>query len=340
MKYNILTSREPFLFEAGGKLDGVEIVYHTSQRAYKKGEKVVWICHALTGNSDPEDWWSQMVGRGKLIDPEEVFVVCVNMFCSPYGSSCPVSVNPETSSPFYFDFPKTTIRDMVRGCIMVRKSLGIEKIDLLLGPSIGGFLALEWAVCEPNVIDKAAFIATSSRVTPYMTAFNESQRMALEADSSFRKAQAPSGGKKGLECARSIALISYRTFKGYNLTQEEKDIDTLFSLRASSYQQHQGVKLSSRFDAYCYWYLTYALDSHNVGRGRGGVDAALLKIRCSKALVVGIDSDVLFPPEECRKIASAIPCGEYRELSSVFGHDGFLIENDSLVEILRPLISD
>jgi len=338
MKSNKLVSRAPFHFEAGGELDGVEIVYHTSQREYKKGEKVVWICHALTGNSDPGEWWGEMVGAGKTIDPEKVYVVCVNMLCSPYGTSCPVSLNPETSRPFFFSFPETTVRDMVSACIMVRKALGIEKIDLLLGPSIGGFQALEWAICEPEVIENAAFIATSSRVTPYMTALNESQRMALEADPTFRECASPEGGKKGLECARTIALVSYRTFEGYNLTQKESSEDTLFAARASSYQQHQGLKLSYRFDAYCYWYLTNVLDSHNVGRGRGGVGAALSRINCKRAFVVGIDSDVLFPPAECRKIASAIPRGEYKELHSVFGHDGFLIENDSLVEILRPLV--
>lgn len=337
MKSNRYIAEEPFVFESGGSLDRLELVYHTSDREYRPGDVVVWICHALTGNSDPEDWWPQMVGRGRLFDPDRFYIVCVNMLCSPYGSSSPVSEDPATGRPYLLNFPRTTVRDIVRACIMVRKHLGVESIDMLLGPSIGGFQALEWAIMEPEVIRDAVFLATSTRVTPYMTAFNESQRMALEADPTFLEAKDRDGGRTGLACARSIALISYRSFDGYNLTQAEPDDDTLFAGRACSYQRYQGKKMVDRFDAYCYWYLTYALDSQNVGRGRGGVESALSRIRAS-CLVVSIDSDALFPPRHGKAIAAAIPDAEYAELSSLFGHDGFLIENDRLTEILSPML--
>ena len=337
MKKHTLITGEPFSFEAGGRLDSLTLVYHTSDRAYTPGEKVIWICHALTGNSDPEDWWPQMVGKGCLIDPAKYYVVCAGMLCSPYGSSGPSSINPATGKPWYLDFPETTVRDIVRANILVRKHLGIEHIDMMLGPSIGGFQTLEWCIMEPDIIDSAIFLATATRVSPYLTAFNESQRMALLADPTFKAAESLEGGRDGLACARTIALISYRTYDGYNATQWEEDPDTLFADRAGSYQRYLGLKLVRRFDAYSYWYLTRSLDSQNVGRGRGGVEAALSRIK-ARCAVISIDSDVLFPPKHGKETVAALKWASYYEISSIYGHDGFLIEHDQLTAILAPLM--
>lgn len=337
LRYHHITTDEPFRFEAGGVLDSLDLVYFTSDREYKPGDTVVWICHALTGNSNPEDWWPQMVGAGRLFDPDKYFVVCSGMLCSPYGPSGPASVNPLTGKPYFFSFPKTTVRDIVAANILVRKHLGIEQIDMMLGPSIGGFQALEWVIMEPDTVKEVVFLATATRVNPFMTAFNESQRMAIEADPSFREAASLKGGSAGLACARSIALISYRTYEGYNVTQAEKEEDTLFANRACSYQQYQGKKLVDRFDAYSYWYLTYSLDSQNVGRNRGGVEKALESIKAS-CTMISIDSDVLFPPKHGKATVAALKNAEYREISSIFGHDGFLIESAQLVAILLPLL--
>ena len=305
MKINKLHISSEFRFECGDTLPELDLVYHTSEREYRKGDKVLWICHALTGNSDPEDWWPQMVGDGLLFDSSRYFIVCVNMLCSPYGSSGPASINPLTGKPYLMSFPQTTVRDIVNANILVRKFLGIEKIDLMVGPSIGGFQALEWVIMEPDVVKEVVFLATATKVTPFMTALNESQRMALLADHSFTAAESLDGGRKGLACARSIALISYRTFDGYNLTQSEEDDNCLFADRAASYQRYQGKKLVKRFDAYSYWYLTRTLDSQNVGRGRGGVVKALsgIKARC---LVISIDSDMLFPPKHGKATVAAL----------------------------------
>lgn len=338
MRYNRITIEEPFRFEAGGEIRGLELVYHTSDRDYRPGEPVVWICHALTGNSDPEDWWPQLAGPGKLLDPDRYFIVCVSMLCSPYGAAGPAAVDPGSGKPYLLDFPRTTVRDIVAAGILVRKHLGIGRIDLMIGPSIGGFQAYEWAVTEPGTVRSAVFLATAVRVPPFLTAFNESQRLALLADPSFRAAESLGGGRAGLVCARSVALLSYRTWAGYNGTQAEAVDDALFAGRAASYQRYQGEKLVRRdFDAYSYWYLTYALDSMNVGRGRGGVEAALARVEAD-CTVVCIDSDVLFPPEDGRAAAAALRKACYREIRSRFGHDGFLIENDQLTAILRPLL--
>lgn len=328
-----------FEFEAGGEISDLTAVYHTSTKPYEESDerKVIWICHALTANSDPEEWWPELVGPGRLFDTDRYFVVCVNMLCSAYGTSGPASVNPATGKPYYFSFPKTTVRDIVAVNILVRKALGIKKIDLMVGGSIGGFQSLEWCVMEPEVISKAVFIACGCRVTPWLTASNESQRLALEADPSFRACASLKGGEAGLRCARSIALISYRSYAGYNATQQEADEDTLFADRAGSYQRYQGKKLSDRFDAYSYYYLTLSADSNNIGRRRGGVAKALGGIR-AESVVVGIDSDCLFPVEEQKAIASMIPGAEYRQITSKFGHDGFLLENDQLTDIIKPIL--
>ena len=232
--------------EAGGALAGAHVVYHTSQEAWDGRKPVIWICHALTANSDPEDWWPEMVGPGKAIDTEKSFVACVNMLGSAYGSEGPARENPETGKPWLLDFPKVTVRDMVTASIVVRKTLGVSSVDLLVGSSIGGFQAIEWAVTEPEVFKRCLFIATAPRVSPYLSATVEAQRMALEADPTFREARDLKGGAAGLKCARAQALISYRCFEGYGLTQFEADPDTLFAGRAASYERYQGEKLVRR----------------------------------------------------------------------------------------------
>ena len=338
MTRHCISIDEPFVFEAGGSIPHLDIVYHCSERAYRKGDKVLWICHALTANSNPEEWWSDLTGPGKLFDTEKYFVICPNIFGSPYGTTGPASINPATGRPYMFDFPQISIRDIARLCILLRKKIGIDKVDFLVGSSVGGFYAAEWCIMEPDTIREAALIATATRATPYLTAYNESQRMALEADQTFREAASLKGGEKGLQCARSIALISYRSYDGYNATQSEADPDTFLAGRAASYQRHQGRKLSDRFDAYSYWYLTRALDSHNVGRGRGGEKEALRSIKADTT-VIAIESDCLFPKKDMKKTARMIPGAKYTTIKSKFGHDGFLLEYKQLSDIIRPLIT-
>ena len=342
MRWNKLRIEDDFAFEAGGSVRGIEVVYHTSDREYKAGDRVVWLCHALTANSNPMDWWPEMVGKGCCIDPEKDYVVCVNIFASPYGTTgprdwCAGERREAKGERSPLDFPKVTVRDMARLFPIVRKYIGIEKVDLLVGSSIGGFQALEWAILEPEVIERAAFIATAPRVTPWLGAWMESQRMAIEADPTFKACESLAGGQKGLEAARALSLISYRTFDGYNLTQAEENEDCLFAGRVASYERYQGEKLVKRdFDAYSYYYLTWSVDSHNVGRKRGGVAAALGKIQ-AKSVVITITSDGLFPPVEGKEWAAWIPGAKYVEIESKWGHDGFLLETEAIAKRLEEL---
>ena len=326
-----------FVFEAGGNLPQLEIIYHTSPRDYQPGDRVVWLCHALTANSDPLDWWPEMVGENCWVNPDKDFVVCVNILGSAYGTTGPRDFKSRDSripQKGYLDFPCFTVRDTARLFTLVRQHLGSEHVDLLVGSSIGGFHALEWAIMEGDVIERAAFIATAPRVSPWLSAWMEVQRMALEADPTFRACESLDGGRKGLEAARAISLISYRSFDGYNLTQYETDDDCLFASRAASYERYQGEKLVKRgFDAYSYYYLLNCVDSQNVGRHRGGVAKALGEIK-AKSIVISITSDGLFPPCESREWAKHIPHAEYYEIESRFGHDGFLLETDQITKIL------
>ncbi|MBP8678048.1 MAG: homoserine O-acetyltransferase [Bacteroidales bacterium] len=328
--------RDGFIFESGERLEELDIVYHhTGNR--RPGREVIWICHALTANSNPEEWWDGLVGPGKLFDTLKYYIICANMIGSCYGSSGPSTLSP-SGEPYLLSFPQVTVRDIVKAHNLLREELRIENIDLIAGGSIGGFQALEWSIMFPGIIRNLLVIACNARVSAWGTAFNESQRMALFADSTFAEAKNIRGGERGLRGARSIALISYRSYKGYYLTQSEKDEDALFAEMACSYQQYQGKKLSDRFDAYSYYTLTRSVDSHNCGRGRGGVEKALDKIMAN-TVVVGIDSDNLFPVEEQKLLHKYIKNSKLELLESEWGHDGFLLEWEQTQKIVKRHIN-
>ena len=326
----------PFQFEAGGELSGIDITYHVSGD-YTPDKKVVWICHALTANSDAEEWWPDLVGASNVIDTDKYFVCCVNMLGSCYGSSGPSSVNPRTGKPYMLSFPPITVRDIINATILVRKHLGISTVDLLIGASIGGFQALEWSIMEPKVIRNAVYIATCARMNAWCGATLAAQRMALEADPTFLAERSLKGGKEGLKCARAQGLISYRTYDSFVLTQSERDVDSIFPERVDSYEHYQGEKLVKRFDAYSYYSVVRSAESHNVGRFRGGVEKALGSIK-AHTMVVSISTDLLFPPKEMEVWAHYIPDVEYHEISSLYGHDGFLLEWKQLKDLMVPFL--
>ncbi len=326
-----------FPLEAGGTLPGFRLGYTTFgtlQSAETDGRSnVVWVCHALTGNADPTDWWNGMVGPGKYYDPAKWFIVCANVIGSCYGSTGPLSVNPETGEPFYHDFPIITIRDMVGALDLLRQELDIEHIHTCIGGSVGGQQAVEWAIMQPGLIENLVLIATNAVHSPWGIAFNESQRMAIEADATWPERR-PDAGAVGMKAARAMALISYRNYDTYGFTQALDNNEQTDNYKASGYQRYQGDKIVQRFNAFTYWTLSKVMDSHNVGRNRGSIPRALEAIR-ARTLVVGIRSDVLFPPTEQQFLARHIPQATYEEIDSLYGHDGFLIEFRPLTQIIR-----
>jgi len=330
------THKGTFALESGQTLNDIEIAYHISEATINSAKPVIWICHALTANSDAEDWWPGLVGKGKLFDPDKYTLVCANILGSCYGTTGALSVNPATGRPWLNDFPLVTVRDWARAHELLREHLGIDKIYLVAGGSIGGFQSMEWAIMHPQSFEHMMLVATSYMQTAWANAINETERMSIEADSTFFNGD-PNGGKAGLAAARGLGLLSYRGYEAYNLTQSEKDNEQVENFRASSYQRYQGKKLVDRFNAHCYHAITRSQDTHNVARGRGSFEQAFAKVT-AKTLCVGISTDILFPPIEQKRLAEYIPNAIYAEIDSDFGHDGFLIESEQLSEIIREYL--
>jgi len=319
--------------ESGAELSGFRLAYTTHGTLNAEGTNVVWICHALTGNADPTDWWSGMVGPGKYADPNRDFIVCANILGSCYGSTGPLSVNPATGQPYYHDFPALTIRDMVIALDLLRQELGITRIKTCIGGSVGGEQGLEWAILQPDLIDQLIVIAASAVASPWVIAFNEAQRMAIEADPTWTENRADAGAA-GMKAARAMAMISYRNYDTYSFTQALDNNEQMDDYKAAGYQRYQGDKIVERYNAFTYRVLSKAMDSHNVGRNRGSILNALAQVR-ARTLVVGIRSDLLFPVVEQQFLARHIPSARYQEIDSLYGHDGFLIELRPLTTLLR-----
>ncbi len=328
----ILTVNKPFATESGPVLPGIEIAYDVLGDLDQE-RPLVWVCHALTGNSNPLDWWPGIVGPGRYVDTDRYNVVCANVLGSCYGSTGAHSINPETGKPYLRDFPLITIRDMVQAHEILRAHLNIQKIDLIIGASLGAFQGLEWAIMHPGLIERLVFLVAGARTSPWCKAFNEAQRMALEADPTFFT-DVPHAGERGLKAARAIGMVSYRNYNTFALTQPDPENGQLENFRACTYQRYQGEKLVNRYNPHAYFYISKAFDAHDVGRGRGGVKNALAKVQ-THTLCISTDTDILFPVEEVKEVADLLPNASHVMLQSIYGHDGFLIENDKLTKILR-----
>ena len=333
MELNKLNINYPFKLEKGFELPELQIVYHTYGKLNAEKSNVIWVCHALTANSNPVEWWPELIGDGFFFNPDEHFIICANVLGSCYGTTGPLSLNPVTEKPYFNDFGEVTIRDMVALHILLANHLGIDEIHTLIGGSLGGQQALEWAIIEPDRIKNLILLATNAFHSPWGIAFNEAQRLALRSDKTFYNRE-PSGGKDGLKAARAIALLSYRTYSAYCQTQEETDTNKTDDFKASSYQRYQGEKLINRFNAHSYYCLSKTMDSHNVGRNRKSMVDALQSIKAN-TLVIAIESDILFPKGEQEFLAQHINKAQFACINSFFGHDGFLIETKAISKELK-----
>ncbi len=312
------------------------LAYSTHGKLNRYRDNVVWIFHALTANSDPVEWWPGMIGEGKTFDPSRDFIICVNMPGSCYGSIGPLDRNPEGEEPYYHDFPFFTSRDMIRAYRPLKDFLGIEKIHVGIGGSMGGQQLLEWAIEEPDLFDFIFPLATNAQHSPWGIAFNASQRLCIEADSTWRELHARAG-IAGMKVARSVALISYRHYETYLHSQRDENNIQIENFKSESYQRYQGEKLARRFNAFSYFKLSQSMDSHNVGRGRGGLARALGAIK-ARTLAIGIESDILFPLVEQKFIAANVREAAYTSIPSAFGHDGFLLEYESIGRLVTDFI--
>ncbi len=330
--------QQEFELESGNSLSGFQLKYTTLGSLNESRSNVVWICHALTGNSDFTGWWGSLFNEGRFFDPKKYFIICVNVLGGCYGSTGPLSLNPKTGKPYYHTFPTITNRDSVRAFDLLRQSLQINKVHTLIGGSLGGQQVLEWAIEQPEVFQHIIPIATNALHSPWGIAINEAQRMAIEADVTWKEKDARAGAD-GLKAARAIGMISYRHYETYSLSQAEKNNEKTDDYRASTYQQYQGQKLANRFNAFTYWRLSKMMDSQNVGRKRTSIEAALQSIT-ARTLVVGIDSDILFPLAEQKFLAENIPNARLGIMTSIYGHDGFLVEFEQLSNHIKNFFAE
>jgi homoserine O-acetyltransferase/O-succinyltransferase len=336
--HQLFRSHTPFQLESGKTLERLEITYHTYGTRAADDSNVIWVCHALTANSDVLDWWSGLFGPGCLFDPAKHFIVCANNLGSCYGTTGPLSLDLAYGKPYYHAFPMVTIRDMMHAHDVLRKHLGIRRIHLLIGGSQGGQQALEWAVEQPELIENLVLLATNARHSPWGIAFNESQRMAIAADPTWPTATAKAG-LEGMKVARSIALLSYRHYHTYGESQQALNDDLSVEPPAVTYQRYQGEKLARRFNAFSYWTLSKAMDSHHIGRDRHSMEDSLRSIQ-ARTQVISISSDLLFPPQEQQFLARHIPNAQLNMIDSHYGHDGFLTETKALAEVIGQFWSD
>lgn len=320
--------KAPFLLENGDILPEFTLGYHTFGTLNKARNNVIWVCHALTANSNVADWWSGLFGPGNVFDPERYFIVCVNMIGSCYGSTGPRSMDPHTGQAYGKDFPLVSIRDIARTQALLMEHLEVEEIAMCVGGSCGGHQVLELALLLPENIRKLALLVCAARESAWAIAIHESQRMAIEADPDWLR-DADDAGAAGLRAARAIGLLSYRSIEAYRATQTDDD-ERSSAFRAAGYMQYQGEKLVRRFHAQAYWNLTRTLDTHHVGRRRGGIETALQQITVP-AFVFSIRQDMLIPPYEQEMLARHLQDARFFSMDSMYGHDGFLIE----IEVLR-----
>lgn len=328
-KYN-----KNFILESGEVLQKFEIAYTSYGKLNKPKNNTIWFCHALTGNSEVKSWWGGLIGKDKIFNPEKYFIICANILGSCYGTTGPLSINPKTQKPYYHNFPKISVRDIANSFVLLKQHLEIKKIYVLIGGSLGGMQALEWSIIEPNVCENLILMATSAQSSPWCIALNESQRMTIEIDNSWNKSH-ELAGINGMKVARTIALLSYRNYYTYKFSQSEDCDSKTDNYRASSYQRYQGEKISLRFNAFSYWILTKLLDSHHIGRNRDGNIESILNSITIPTTVIGITTDLLFPPEEQKLIAQNIPNSRYYEIESIYGHDGFLLEFEKITSLLK-----
>ena len=325
-----------FELESGTVLPGFQLAYTTLGELNTERTNVLWVFHALTANSNVIEWWPQLVGKNKIIDPEKYFIICVNMPGSCYGSFGPISVDPNEASTFH-TFPFFTTRDMANAYRLLKDDLRIQKIAIGIGGSMGGQQLLEWAIIEPELFEVIIPIATNAKHSPWGIAFNASQRLAIEQDSTWKNKDA-SAGLQGMKVARSIALLSYRHYDTYYNSQADSETERLENYKSESYQRYQGEKLATRFNAFSYYFLSKSMDAHNVGRKRVSVIDALKTIT-AKTLVIGITTDVLFPVQEQIFLFENITNAQIELIESPYGHDGFLTEGEKINDLILNFIN-
>ena len=354
-------SAQPFMFQSGQVIPGFTLRYETYGALNATRDNVVVICHALSGDHhcagwhSPHDrkpgWWNNLIGPGKAVDTRRFFVVCANVLGGCQGSTGPSSLNPATGRPYGIEFPALTILDMVRAQRRLLEHLGIVEIHAAIGGSMGGMLALLFAIEYPRLVRRVLAMATTGRESAQAIAFNEVGRQAILQDPAWNRGDYPKQGgpRTGLAIARMMAHITYvsdasmdRKFgrrRKEGAKTEAPAFDVQFEV--GGYLQYQGQSFINRFDANSYLYITRALDQFDLTHVAGSLERAVAPVE-AETLVVGFTSDWLFPPEQNRDLALALlragKRASYAELTTDLGHDSFLLESEDLYALVRGFL--
>lgn len=353
-----------YVLENGALLPTAQLRYQTYGTLNETRDNVLVICHALTGNASLHSWWGDLLGPQRAFDTDQYYIVCCNILGSCYGSTCPTSVNPMTEQPYGIDFPNVSVQDTVRlQLLLCQEELQIRQIKCVIGGSFGGMQALEYAIQGgshvPYCIQHGEFhnyvrscipIACGSYHTAWQIGISEVQRQAIYKDSEWRLGHYFQA-TNGLEIARQLGMISYRTAVGYETkfgrtTTAAKD-DTTAAMdygsdvpwQVKNYLEYQGRKFLSRFDPVTYVKLTEQMDSHNIARNRSPDVNRVLQTMELPTLVLGIDSDILYPVHEQQQLSTNIPASQFELIHSLDGHDGFLLEQEQVAHHIQEFLN-
>ncbi len=360
VEYQDFVSTEPFHFESGGTIPELTVRYETYGHLNAAKDNVILICHALSGNHHcagvhgmderKPGWWNFVVGPGKPIDTSRYFVICSNSLGGCSGSSGPYSINPETGERYRLDFPKLTVRDMVKAQSLLLDSLGVDRLHAVVGGSMGGMQTLQWTIDFPDRVGRYIALACCARHSAQAIAFNDTGRQAIVCDpvwdnGNYDPDQPP---RHGLSVARMMAHITYlsdaamqakfgRKRRTSDAGKEHFDVE----FEVESYLRYQGQSFVGRFDANTYLYLTKALDRFDL-HGPVSLDETLAAVT-APGLVVGFTTDWLYPPQANREIVEALlrvgKDATYAELEMDAGHDSFLVRSPELYDLIRTFLN-
>jgi homoserine O-acetyltransferase len=349
----------PFFTELGGRLDEVTVAYETWGTLNANRDNVILVFHALTGDAhaashpdipgDRPGWWEPVVGPGRPLDTNHYFVICANTLGSCYGTTGPRSIAPD-GNRYNLRFPALTVRDLVNCQLRLLDALGIERVAAVIGGSLGGMQVIEFAAMAPERAERAVVVAASARFHTQGIAYNEVQRRAIMLDPLWNNGDYSDDAvpADGIGVARMLGMITFQSdpymherFDRMEATRPSAWNEFQGRFDVEGYLHHQGTKLARRFDANTYLYLSRAMDTHDIGRNRGGLDEAAARIT-AKTTVISVSSDILFPVWYVRQTAEIIlrngGWADYFELDSPEGHDAFLKEFARLDPVIRSAV--
>jgi homoserine O-acetyltransferase len=354
----ILKLDRPFEMRRGGVLNDVQIAYETWGDLAFCADNAILIftglspsAHAASSTEDPSPgWWEDMIGPGRPIDTRRFFVICVNSLGSPYGSTSPASINATTGEPYRLTFPVLTVEDIARAGHEVALSLGVRKLASVIGPSLGGMTVLAYCALFPNAARSVVTISGAARSLPFSIALRSLQREIIRRDPAWREGNYATNEipVSGMRLARKLGMITYRSAKEWQLrfgreraNSERKPGDPFgIDFEVEAYLENHATKFTGQYDPNCYLYISRAMDLFDLADHGGTVADALKRFGVDRALVMGVETDLLFPIEQQQELADGLKA-EGREvqlarLPSLQGHDSFLVDMDRF----RPVIAE